>query len=216
MSSIDIIESRYQYVYSSANLCNKSLTEIFYLSRTMSQEEVALINGPPFQFYRVSLQYCFNSEYNKLLENRRKISSQTNHISSIYYLNNSVLKIEGEKFNEVYQKNQSILQLVEHSTFRKKQLALRDKKFSHSDFHEINNPFRIEGLATDEIGEVFEHLKIIYTVLNNCASFFDREYDCKVSYNDDRTSNFIKCVSVYKKYYHSHFFDAHKEGFGLF
>lgn len=73
-------DPRFTYVHSCVNFCNYALTEISILSEVKkTPEEVALLNGPPFSFYRVTLQYCFNAEYTKLLETKKNIKYPENH-----------------------------------------------------------------------------------------------------------------------------------------
>jgi hypothetical protein len=209
-------DPRFTHVYISANLCNQALTEINYLSGFVStKEELNLLSVPPFSFYRVTLQYCYNSEYNKLLEEKSNRNFPESHIASIYNLNTFLNNTE-KGFNEIYEQNLQLLSPISSSPFNIRQRRLRDKKFSHSDMDEINNPLKIEGLTDEEIIEGFEHLKLVYQIINNCASFFDFEFAARVPYNDNRTKNFIKFHSVYKKYYYKNYLKAMHEGFGLF
>lgn len=213
---INYNDPRFTHVYTSANLCNQALTEINYLSIAVStQEELDLLNGPPFSFYRVTLQYCYNSEYNKLLEEKLNVKYPANHIASVYHLNN-FLNNKEKGFNEIYEQNLQLLDQLSLSPFNIRQRLLRDKKFSHSDMHEINDPLQIEGLTDAEIMQGFEHINLIYQVINNCAGYFGFEFSTRVPYNDDRTKNFIKFHSIYKKYYHKNLFKARNEGYGLF
>ncbi len=213
---ISFNDPRFTYVYSSANLCNQALTEIYYLSCSVStKEELDFVNGPPFAFYRVTLQYCYNSEYNKLFEKKLKINYPENHIASVYNLN-TFLKNTQKGFNEIYEQNLQLLIPLLNSPFYIKQRRLRDKKFSHSDMDEINDPLKIEGLTDQEIMEGFKHVKLIYQIINNCARYFDFEFSTRVPHEDDRTKNFIKFQAVYKKYYYKNYFKAINEGYNLF
>ena len=209
-------DPRFTHVYSSAELCNRSLTEYYFISSAVSNtDELELLNGPPFSMYRVALQYCFNAEYNKLLEEKLRAGSPNNHIASIFNLNTFLYKTEGDAFKDKYQQNLPILGSLSNSEYAKKQRLLRDKKFSHSDAHEVNNPLQIPALTDGEIQKGFEDIDLIYQVINTCAGHFDYAYSVRIPYNDDRTRNFIKFHAIYKKYYFKHYLDAIREGFGL-
>lgn len=209
---------RFDHVYMAANLCNESLTEILYVSReTSSQEELDLLNSHTIAFYRVVLQYCFNSEYNKLLvDNLKYLKLYPNtNASSLFFLNELVFEDRKDSFERKYQENLSILKKILQTDYYQKMRLLRDKKFSHSDDHTINNPLQIKGLTDDEIATGFDHLTLIFNVFENCTSQYGFSFSARVPHNENRTRNFIRFHAVYKKYYSDTRVRAISEGYKL-
>ena len=205
-------DPRFTFVFISALYCKMALTEILYLSEAVrSQEELNLLNSYTIRFYRITLQYCFNSEYNKLLEPDRG-KAKKKHMASLHKLNNTLYNADKIGFQPIYSENKKLLQSIVKSDFHDKQRQLRNKKFSHADQAPIDNPLQIRGLTDEEIKEGFEHLKIVYQVLNNCVRIFGVDYDPHI---DDSTNNFIKYHAIYQKYFHDNYMRAHTEGYKL-
>jgi hypothetical protein len=88
---------------------------------------------------------------------------------------------------------------------------LRDKKFGHSDSHEINNPFKIEGFKGDQILEMKRQVELLLKVFNNIL--LEVKGSSFILHNDNRTANFIRYQAVYKKYYYDNLSDAWNRGY---
>lgn len=212
------LAERFHYVYLSATLCNEAVTEISFISHSvLNSEELKIANNHTFNFFRVALQYCFNSEYTKLLEKdqAKDRGKPTKHISSLFKLNEIIYEMRGENFEQAYLLNKELLYGIINDNFFDTQLLLRNKKFSHSDFFPGNDPLKIKGLTEFEVKTAFEHLIIMFKVINNCSNPFNYTYSSHVPYKDERTLNFIKNQAVYKKYFYDNYAKAISEGYNL-
>jgi hypothetical protein len=196
----DHIKKRYQHVYWAFYLCNTSLTEtkLLYLTN-FNSKELELVNGHTFKYFKVTLQYSYIMEYHKLLEKGRKKNSE--NISSLIWLNESLKDSLGTKFNDVYQKNIILIDKLKSSVYFKKLHTLRNKKFAHSEKNSVNEPFKIKGLNEEDISNGIEHLEKVGEIIRNCTSPYKFEYDLEVPSRENRTQNFIKFQSKYKQFY---------------
>lgn len=203
----------FSYVQMSLNLSFTALTELSYLSKARSKEEVDLVSGPPFQFYAVTLQYMFVMEYAKLLEkDYRRFPDQ--HFASLEKLSLKVLETIGSDYQALHEKNLEELEIIRGSDFFKAIRDKRDKKFGHTDGNFPAPPMSISALTDEEISTGFEHINLLKEVNDRCTSPFD--YVFAFQHPDDRTDNFIKFGSVYKRYYYDHLAVAHQKGYTLF
>jgi hypothetical protein len=204
------LKNRFDHVYWSIFLYNSSLTELQIVSDfTYNGSELKIVNSHTFDFYRVTLQYCFIMEYNKLLERGRSDNEQ--NISSLYKLNQAVFSEQGKSYENKYLDNENSLTTIKDSDYFAKIRNLRDKKFAHADNHEMNTPFSVKGFKTDDFENGFSHLMIIKGILNNLTSMFDFEYDLQIPYRDNRTENFIRFHAEYQDYYFKNFMKARME-----
>ena len=195
--SIELNE-RFDHVYWSFYLYNTSLTELLLLTQSAySPKECNIIKGRPFNFYKVTLQYCFLMEYNKLLEKGGK--QKEHNVSSLFHLNKYMLDFIGDKYDESYLQNKVDLETILNTDTYYKFRDLRDSKFAHSDFK--SSPFQVKALNEDEIDEAFEHLNVIREVIKRCTKQFDFIYDLAIPSRDKRTFNFVSNQSKYKEYY---------------
>jgi hypothetical protein len=185
------LKKLFDHVYWSIYLYNSSLTELQIISDfEYNNEELQIVNSHTFNFYRVTLQYCFVMEYNKLLEIGRKGNEQ--NISSMFKLNESIQTLNGKSFDKLFSDNKIKLSTLKTTEFYSKMRALRDKKFAHADNNQINVPFKIKGFKTDDFEEGFKQLFIIKEILNNCTSLFEFTYDIQIPHRDSQTENFIR------------------------
>lgn len=122
----------FAFVQASLHWTYRALTEIYFLNKERSAKEIELVNGPPFEFYRISLHYMFIMEYTKLMESKND-RHPTNHIASLEKLSDAVCKEKGNDFRELHYKNLEILTLIKLSDFYVKLKGDRDKKFGHAD-----------------------------------------------------------------------------------
>jgi hypothetical protein len=201
------IKNRLDHVYWSFYMYNGALNEYSIISdREYNQSELKIVNSHTFDFYRITLQYCYLMEYNKLFEKGRNDLSQ--NISSLNQLNVVIHKFIGQEFSTKFSENESSLSLIRESNYYDRMRKLRDKKFAHADKHDMNRAFNITGLTSDEIGMGFEHLEIASVILNKCTSVFNFEYDTFNPKLEDRTFNFVKFHAEYQDYYFKNYFDA--------
>ena len=199
---IDQIENRLAHIHWSTCLYNTSLTELKIISdETYTGEEIKIVNSHTFNFYRGTLQYCFIMEYCKLLESGSTKKEQ--NISSLNKLNEIFLEKTTKDFHNRHYENIKLLEKIRGSNFYKKMKTLRDKKFSHADNDEINEPFKFKAFITVDFENAFEHLRIIKIIFNNFGSVFGRIYDLEIPSRDDRTRNFIKFQSEYQTYFNN-------------
>ena len=206
------LKERFDHVYWSIYLYNSSLTELQIISDfTYSKRELQIVNSYTFNFYRVTLQYCFIMEYNKLLEKGRADKDQ--NISSLFQLNHAIQSTCGNSFEKVCIGNENKLLTLKASDYFKKMRDLRDKKFAHADNHEINAPFKVKGFQTQDFEQGFDNLYRIKEILNNCTLVFDFEYDLRIPHRDNRTENFIRFHAEYQEYYFKNYLTARAERF---
>ncbi len=204
---------RFKDAHISLYLCNDALSEILILSEPRkNKEELDFVSS--LMFYRATLQYCFNAEYTKLLENKPNKKHPNNHSASLYLLNSLLLEELGDKYKHTFDDNTKLLEQIVSSDFGQKTLMLRDKKFSHKDLDDPHGS-SIIGLSDDETAIAIDHLGIMYRVLNNGAFYFDATVQAQVPQQDSRTRNFIRNNAIYKQFYVKHYMQAIEEGFSL-
>ncbi|QEM04656.1 hypothetical protein DIU31_014460 [Mucilaginibacter rubeus] len=201
----------FHFVEASLQRSFKSLSEISFINRARTPNEIELVNGPPFDFYRVSLHYMFTMEYIKLME-LNKEQYPTNHYASLEKLSITVFKNHGDNFKQKHELNLDLLSEIRASDFFNKLKGDRDKKFAHADSN-YSDPFSFHSFSDGEIQEGSEHLKKFKLIMDNCTSVFD--YEFAFQHIDSRTDNFIKFHTKYKEYYYKNYFDAMKNGCGL-
>jgi hypothetical protein len=199
----------FPYVQTSLHLSFKALTEIFYLNKERNAKEIELVNGPPFEFYRVSLHYMFTMEYIKLMESNNE-KYQGNHYASLEKLSAAVYKEKGNIFERQHSDNLEVLNTIRASSFFIKIKVDRDKKFAHTDA-DISTPLSFSSFSDDEIKEAYDHLSLFKLVMDRCTGMFG--YDFVFQHADTQIDNFIKFHTNYKEYYYANYFDAIKKGY---
>jgi hypothetical protein len=208
------IDPRFDFIHTTLYRCNQAISEIYYISESKpTTEEAAFASSHLFSIYSIALHYLFNAEYNKLLETKAPAKFPDNHIASVPLLNQYLLNKEGEPFTSIYDHNKKEMADIVSSSFTKKQRLLRDKRFSHADLHEVNDPFKFPAMNDSDVTEAISHLKKIFAIVNRAAAYYDFSIANQVPSNDDRTRNFIHYQTVYKKYYHANYLKAWEEGF---
>ena len=206
------IENRLTHIHWSTYLYNTSISELKIISDEFySADEIKIVNSHTFDFYRVTLQYCFIMEYCKLLEKGNRSNGQ--NISSLNRLNEIFLDDSTKTFQELFNVNIDLIESIKGSAFYKKIRSLRDKKFGHADNDEINKAFKFEGFRTEDFESAFEHLRMIKIIFNNFGSVYGREYDLEIPSREDRTRNFIKFHAEYQSYYMKNYIKAKSEKF---
>ena len=194
------INNRFQQVYWTFYLCNSSLTELHHLTnQKFESDEIEMINSHPFSFYRVTLQYTFILEFNKLFEKGR---NNKEGVSSLIKLNELLRNELGNDFEETYEENLNIIEEIKSSEYFQNIITLRNKKFAHSEKHSENLPFKVKGLTTEKIFESFEYLKKLSEIIKKCTLCYDFEYDLSIPTSETRTLNFIKLQSKYKQHFY--------------
>jgi hypothetical protein len=201
------IQNRLTHIHWSTYLYNTSISELHVISdEVYSKNEIKIVNSHTFNFYRVTLQYCFIMEYNKLLEKGNRGNDQ--NISSLNRLNDILLEVNPITFMTHYKENSDLIQNIKDSDFYLKIRTLRDKKFGHADNDEINKPFKFESFVSRDFDNAFRHLRMIKTIFNSFASIYNRQYDLEIPSREDRTRNFIKFHADYQTYYMKNYMDA--------
>jgi hypothetical protein len=194
------IENRLIHIHWSTYLYNTSLSELQIISdENYNYDEIKIINSHTFDFYRVTLMYCFIMEYCKLLEKGKK--ENEHNISSLNRLNEILLEHSTKDFQTLYNENVSLLENIKKSDFYNKIRNLRNKKFGHADNDKINKPFKVDGFDSNDFEDAFRHLQMIKIVFNNFGSVYDREYDLEIPSRDTRTKSFIKSHADYQTYF---------------
>jgi hypothetical protein len=186
-----------------------SLTEISYLNKARPPKELELVNGPPFQFYRVSLHYMFTMEYVKLTESDNEEYPQ-NHYASLEKLSNTILKEKGNDFEQLHEINLKELATIKSSNFYKKLKGERDTKFAHTDAGCLA-PFSSSSFSDNEIAEAYKHLNLFSSIMERCTGPFD--YSFTFQHPDNKTDNFIKFHTNYEEYYFANYLDAMAKGY---
>jgi hypothetical protein len=206
------VDQLLKYVQFSLLLCNEAYNEIWNITQTPNtNEEYDLVNGKPFSFYSVSLQYCFILEYTKLVED--DLRAEDKNVASLNRLNRAVSELAGNKYDTIFNENRELLSEIRKSILYERFLALRNNRFGHSGDHPINPPFKIVGFTDEQIIEMGKHVKIFLKITNNC--FEGSSATTLGIANDDRTANFIRYHAKYKQYYFKNFIKAEEEGYGL-
>lgn len=195
------LKKRLDQVLWSFYLCNRSLTELHLITHEYyNSEELKIVNSPTFNFYKVTLQYCFVMEYCKLLEGKSKAKGKAN-ISSIERLNELFYEELEESFKDAYEENNLNIKFLQDAGYHEKIRALRNRKFAHSDADLINTPYEFKGFTEIEIKKGFEHFEMIKNVINNLTSFYDFQYLLEIPHLEKRTRNFVKQHAKYKSCY---------------
>jgi hypothetical protein len=207
-------DPRFDFVHTTLYRCNQAISELYYISEVKpSVEEAAFASSHLFSIYSIALHYLFNAEYNKLLETKVQSKFPDNHIASIALLNRYLFEKEGDAFRLIFEHNEKEINKVRTTTFSEKQRLLRNKRFSHADLHEVNDPFKFPGMTDEDVTEAINHLRDLFSVVNRAAAYYDFSMEDTVPSRDDRTRNFIHFHTVYQKYYNANYLKAWEEGF---
>ncbi len=200
----------FSFVQASLHWTFMAITEIGFLNKARSVQEIELINSPPFTFYRISLHYMFTMEYMKLMESNND-RYPNNHIASLEKFSDAVCK-EVIDFVELHNQNLQVLKSIRSSDFYTKLKGDRDKKFGHAD-SDYQEYFSFRSFSDNEIETAITQLNMFKSIMDNCTSIFDSEF--VFQHIDPRTDNFIRFHARYKDYYFNNYFDAIAKGYGL-
>jgi hypothetical protein len=203
----------FSYVQMSLVMSFNALTELEYLNKTRSKEEVEMLMMPPFQFYAVTLQYMFVMEYVKLLE-RDYIRFPLQHFASLEKLSIKVLETIGAAYQLRHDQNMAELETIRQTDFFTMIRERRDKKFGHTDGNYPANPMGISGLTDNDLNLAAQQLSLLKAINDRCTAPFD--YEFVFQHPDNRTDNFIKFTAVFKRYYFDNYFDANQKGYHLY
>jgi hypothetical protein len=208
------LDPRFDFVHTTLYRCNQAISELLYiLEEKSSKDEARFASTHIFPLYAISLHYLFNAEYNKLLEEKTSKEYPDNHIASIPKLNRFLLEQEGEKYYGVYAEIETMLKEVISNGFSIRQRLLRNKRFSHADLHEVNNPFRFPAMTLEEISEGLASVKDLFSCFNKATNYFDITIVDLVPSIDDRTRNFIRSHTVYERFYFDNLAKAWEAGY---
>lgn len=197
------IKQMISYVLSSLYFFNEAFNEVWCITQAPgSEEDYDIVSGPPFGFYRISLQYCLIMEYTKLLESSRP-SNENQNVASLFKLNDSVYKFIGEKYNSKYLENKKLLDELCQSELYIELRALRNKKFGHADNDLINDPIKIKGFSGKQIEKMASQLQTLLRIANSL--FSEVGHGHFILHNDNRTANFIWYHAIYKQFYYKNY-----------
>ena len=113
------IENRLTHIHWATYLYNSSISELQIISDEIySKEEINIVNSHTFDFYRVTLQYCFVMEYTKLLEHGNKGNEQ--NISSLTRLNELINEEQTTDFQLTFSENTNSIKEIKDSDFYEK------------------------------------------------------------------------------------------------
>jgi len=199
----------FKFVEACLHWTNKSLTEISLLNKERSPKEIELVNGPPFQFYRISLHYMFTMEYIKLTESDND-RFPSNHFASLEKLSKALLNEFQTAFEPKHKANLVDILVIKSSAFYKKLKGERDSKFAHTDAS-TPAPFTFHSFSEEEIKEAYNHLSLFNSIMDRCTGMYD--YSFAFQHTDTQTDNFIKFHTNYKEYYYANYMDALSKGF---
>jgi len=211
----------FSYVQMSCRLAFIALTELGYLTKERSQDQIGIVESHTFQYYKISMQYMFVMEFTKILEadtkdriySKRKWEDDENqNFSSLQKLSRRIKDSLGASFASKHEENKQILEEVRRSEFYNYIKTLRDKEFAHTNGNK-ENPLNIISFSTEKIMEAFKSMEMVKRVLNNCTSGYN--YDFFFDYQDRRTDNFIAYHALYKSFYDKHLNQAINEGFHI-
>src|SRR5699024_9515415 len=135
------LKERLQHIHWTIYIANQALTELYTVTyEDYSKTELKIVNSSTFNFYKVTLQYCFIMEYNKLMEGK---SRNDQNICSLQQLNEKMLISYKDLYAESYERNVKLINNLRESDYRNYIKGLRDKKFAHADLNKINQPYEI-------------------------------------------------------------------------
>ncbi|MDB5012954.1 MAG: hypothetical protein JWQ25_1156 [Daejeonella sp.] len=185
--NVEISDNFLESVISTLSFCNKALSELNLMENIIhTEEESEVLNNYTFDFYKLSIRYCFNNEYCKIL-------SQSNaDFSSIFNLNNYLFGELGDSFQHTYKNNIDLLSSVFESNFYKNQVFLKEK-------NEVS--YMINQLNYQDVQIGFQHLSTVSQVINAFASIFDLNYNITIPNINTTTIDFVMDHSVFKKFY---------------
>lgn len=186
------IKERFDLVCNSLELCNKTLSELNFINNIIYSEEANdLPNNFTLDFYKNTLHYCFNSEYQKLFEDNNSLLES----SSIIGLNKFLHTEKGESYNSISVENENIFQPILESEFNKWQTEHQKTKMGFS----VVMPYQI-------IQNGFTNLVAINQVLLRVSNLLNLDYNpINIPNADTRTVNFIMDYSNFRKFYYTNY-----------
>lgn len=198
------LKDRINHVTSSWLFCEQGVSELsILLSDFKILETQNLVSLPPFNFYKASLCYLIVMEYCKLFEPRKN----SKQLSSIIRLcNNSNFSASQADFEAIYS--------IPLTAIYKYVLNLRDKKFGHSDSHELNRPLNIPLFQIKHLQEIKDNLNQTLKILNQIRiKEALPEVISIFATNNSQTRQNLITLSIAKQYYFDFFDEAQKRGY---
>ena len=199
----------------SCRLAFIALTELGYLTKERSQDQIDIVESHTFQYYRISMQYMFVMEFTKLLEPDTKGTRwerfENRHASSLAKLSRKINEAFGTSFARQHDDNINILKDIRDSGFYGDVKEKRDEEFAHTDANR-QDPLKITSFSTEEIDEAFKLMEKLKCVLDNCTSVYGYDF---IFDQDTTTDNFIIYHAMYQSYYDKHLNQAVSEGFHI-
>ncbi|MDB5120883.1 MAG: hypothetical protein JWN56_2101 [Sphingobacteriales bacterium] len=181
----------FEGIFSALSFCNKALSELNLIENIIhTDEESAILSNYTFDFYKLSIRYCFNNEYCKIFT-RGNVDIPSN-LSSIINVNNYLYKKLGSGFESTFTNNNNLLSTILESSFYKNQVWLKEQ----NEVSCMSNQLNYKDV---QIG--FQHLSTVAQVITDCVSLFDLEYNISIPNINTSTIDFVMDHSVFRKFY---------------
>jgi hypothetical protein len=206
------LEERLNHVCSSLFFCSQAVHELRTLTTRYELSEANfLTQKPPFNFYKASLMYLIILEYCKLFYPKET----RDRLSSIYNLWDESCKLYPGLDNE---SNRLAINSLEINELTMNIKMLRDKRFAHSDQHDLNKLFNIKVFTEDEQNELASQMNIAFYLLNEihqCAKGSDLLFPHH-STGVSQTRSFIHEASIALAFYYKNQTLANSQGFQIY
>jgi hypothetical protein len=202
-------EERLRHVCSSLFFCSHAFQELRTITTRYELSEVnSLIQRPPFNFYRASLSYIIIMEYCKIFHPKEK----KDRLSNIHKLWEESCQLYPSLENE---NNRIAIKSLKTNELNESIKKLRDKRFAHSDSHELNKPFNIKVFTEDEQTELALQMNTainLFNAIHKCAVGSDLNFPHH-STNFSQTRSFIHEASIALVFYYKNQSLAYNQGF---
>lgn len=188
----DILPTFFEDISSSLSFCNKALSELNLMENIIhTEEEREILTNYTFDFYKLSVKYCFNNEYCKIFANLNA-SNESATLSSLVSINNYIYKQLGGGFESDFTNNTKLISSIIESSFCKNQLLLK---------HKNNVDSMINNLTYTDVQIGFQHLNAAAKMIKNYAGMFGLDYNINIPNINTSTIDFVMDHSVFKQFY---------------
>ena len=181
----------FEPLFNALSFCNKALSELNLMENIIhTDEETEILNNYTFDFYKLSVRYCFNNEYCKIFSSQN--ANQPGNLSSLLQINNHLFQRLGSAFESTFNNNANLLFSIIETDFYKDQMLLKQ-------VNEVGS--MINQLNYKDVQTAFQHLIVGAKVLSNCTSLFDLDLTISIPNINTSTIDFVMDHSVFKKFY---------------
>ena len=181
----------FEPLFNALSFCNKALSELNLMENIIhTDEETEILNNYTFDFYKLSVRYCFNNEYCKIFSSQN--ANQPGNLSSLLQINNHLFQRLGSAFESTFNNNANLLFSIIETDFYKNQMLLKQVNEVVSMINQLNYK---------DVQTAFQHLIVAAEVIANFTSFFDLEHHISIPNINTSTIDFVMDHSVFKKFY---------------